>query len=118
MQLGKETIDSLRLYGPVTKKMADLEQEEVLVNLNDQIVKMKVVIRISALDRKAANAVSGMGGAYCDLCFLSLEQAHELSCISEDLLRITRSLETNNALLENLEVNPDTGEIKTKQVLQ
>ena len=47
---------------------------------------MSVKIRITALDLKAADAVTGLGGALCDLCSMSSDDAHDLGELEEELM--------------------------------
>ena len=56
--------------------MAKLEVECFLVRVDDKTISARMRIRITALDRKAADAVTGLGGAHCDLYFLSSQAAH------------------------------------------
>ena len=100
LQLGKETIESLRIYGPVTREMADAEKVELLVKVRDQEIKVKVKVRITALDRKAADAVTGLGGAPCDLCLLSTDELHDEDAVED--MPISRTLASTKALAESL----------------
>lgn len=112
LQLGKETIESLKLYGPVTKEMADLENRTMNVVVNGCSVQVTVKIRITALDRKAADAVTGLGGAFCDLCHMSPAQAHDPSKLEEEIL-MTRNLEDTRAIAATL-AGPN-GEVTVRQ---
>ena len=40
------------------------------------------------MDRKACDAVTGIGSAFCDLCFLSKEEAHNQSMDLESTQQI------------------------------
>ena len=68
LQLGKETDESLKLYGPLTREMNSFEKSPMNLTVNGQVVRIFVKFRITAVDPEAADAVTGLGGAYCDLC--------------------------------------------------
>ncbi|XP_063677373.1 uncharacterized protein LOC134813500 [Bolinopsis microptera] len=100
LQLGKETIEALKIYGPVTREMGELEQERFVVCVHDNNVRVSVIIRLTAMDRKAVDAVTGLGGAYCDLCFFSADESHE--CNKVDEFSKQRSFEETNELAASL----------------
>ena len=111
LQLGKETVESLKIYGPITREMADIEETPINLIVKGHEVKVSVKIRITALDRKAADAVTGLGGAFCDLCYMSPEEAHDVAEL-EDELTMSRTLEGTKELVATL-VN-SSGEVPTK----
>ena len=80
--------------------MAELEQERFVVRVHNNDVRVNVIIRLTAMDRKAVDAVTGLGGAYCDLCFFSGDDAHE--CGKVDEFSIQRSFEETNELAASL----------------
>jgi hypothetical protein len=92
--------------------MAEIEREVFPVTVGNNTIQVSVKIRITALDRKAADAVSGLGGAFCDLCHMSADQAHRCELLEEEL-KITRDLEDTNALVSSL-IN-ESGEVPTKK---
>ena len=77
-----------------------------------EAVKVGVRVRVTMLDRKAADAVSALGGAYCDLCFLSKEEAHDPVSIND--LTVTRTLESTKQICDALGLDED-GEILGKK---
>ena len=111
LQLGKETIESLKIYGPITREMAEIEDESFCLAVKGHTIQTKVKIRITALDRKASDAVTGVGGAFCDLCFMSEDEAHDLGQLDEPL-NMNRTLESTRALAAML-MN-EKGDIPTK----
>ena len=112
LQLGKETTESLKCMGPLTKEITDLEESGVELMYQGELIKVRVRIRITMLDRKAADAVSALGGAYCDLCFLSIEEAHNPANIDD--LAVTRTLESTKQICSALGLDED-GEILKKK---
>ena len=82
LQLGKETVETLKQYGPISRQMNELESEAFQLVVNEHPVTVR--IRLTALDRKAADAVTGLGGAYCDLCHISKEGSHCVQILEEE----------------------------------
>ena len=81
LQMGKENLEAL---GPSVKAKTEeiveiekLSQEGLLVlQINSRGRKILVNIRLTELDRKAADAITGLTGSFCDLCFLSKTECH------------------------------------------
>lgn len=112
LQMGKENIDNLQLYNSVTKEMLEVEKEELRVMINDNEYRVKVIIRITGLDRKAADAISGLGGAFCDLCTLSRKECHDPDRIA-DIVIGGRTIEDTQAIAAHL--MDTSGVVKRKQ---
>ena len=101
LQLGKETVESLKIYGPITREMADIENTPLDLTVKGHSVKVSVKIRTTALDRKAADAVTGLRGAFCDLCYMSSDDAHDLGELEEELM-MSRTFEGTKELAATL----------------
>lgn len=111
LQLGKETIESLRSFGQLTEDMVRLEANGLEFTVKGKHVSLKVIFRLTEMDRKAADAVTSLGGAFCDLCFLSREDAHQCDSISS--IRVERTLQSTIDICETVPSTP-SGDLKTK----
>ena len=83
----------------------------IYLTVKGHSVKVSVIIRITALDRKAADAVTGLGGAFCDLCYMSSDDAHDLGELEEELM-MSRTFEGTKELAATL--FNEKGEVPTK----
>ena len=59
-----------------------------------------IILQLGKETIEAVDAVTGLGGAYCDLCFLSGDEAHK--CGRVDEFSIQRSFEETNELAASL----------------
>ena len=112
LQLGKENIENLMMFGIQSQEMNDLEARGVEVDVGGHEINVGVLFRLTAIDRKATDAVLSVGGSYCDLCLLSKEEAHETGCIPD--LAVVRTLESIKQIAENLPKDSD-GNLKTRK---
>jgi hypothetical protein len=110
VQVGKETIENLQAFGPITRELAELKKEKLVLHFNGHSLTVEVDFVMSALDRKAADALSGCGGAYCDLCELSKDECHCAENVP--LFSVTRSLDQTKQIAEG-HLNED-GKVSTK----
>ena len=110
LQLGKETTQSLKCLGSQSKEIVDLQNTGLDLQYRGETVRVRV--RSTMADRKGVYGVTGLGGAYCDLCFLSKEEGHELGRIED--LSVSRTLESTQEICRSLGVDEE-GEIKTKK---
>ena len=83
LQLGKETEETMGYFGSLTRDCESVEKNPVTVTLNDVQYRVNIKIRITGLDRKAANSITGLGGAYCDICPLSESDCHDVDKIDD-----------------------------------
>ena len=105
LQLGKETIESLKSFADLTEVILQLETTGFQSQVKEEMIRVKVQIRLTAMDRKACDAVTGLGGAFCDLCFLSKEEAHNLSKVPD--IKVERTLESTQQICEQIPVKED-----------
>ena len=66
------------------------------------------------MDRKACDAVTGLGGAYCDLCLFSKDDAHNPVFVAS--MKVERTLESTLEICQRIPANQD-GELKTAMVM-
>ena len=56
--------------------------------VKEKIIHLKVEIRLTVMDKKGCDGVTGLGSTICDLCFLSKEEAHNQSMDLESTQQI------------------------------
>ena len=114
LQLGKESIESNKYFGPITKECKNLEiQNPAEVTIDGKKYSVNFKIRISGLDRKFADSVTGLGGAYCDICTFSEKDCHDTNKVNE--LHIGgRTISDTAEIVNQLTVNGDGELVKSK----
>ena len=74
--LGKESEESLKdIYKNIAKKGLDLHSSPVYVTHNGKMYKIYVILKMSLVDGKMRNILSGLGGAFCMLCTCTCDEA-------------------------------------------
>lgn len=94
----------------MTDEINKLEKDGMKIVVRGKEVAVDVEVRLTAMDRKAVDAVSGCGGAYCDLCFMSKDASHDCQKISE--IKVERTLSSTVQIYESLPTH-DNGDLKT-----
>ena len=110
----KESDALLKEFIPlIDNEVKKLEENGLTIENNQQLIKANVKnATMSMLDGKMVTRLLQLGGGYCTMCPLSLEECHDENKICAGF-QITRSVETLKDLALALE-DPETGEIRKR----
>ena len=78
------------------------------ITVRGKEISIRPVIRLTQADGKVVKTVTGLGGAFCTMCNLNSEQAHDLKIIEKGF-EIQRDMET---LAETYNTLVDEGMLK------
>ena len=87
-----------------------MEEDGFKHSVRGKEVALKIKFRLSELDRKAADSITGLGGVFCDFCFNSKEEAHKSSCVQA--LKVEKTLKSTMEICQKLPATP-SGDLKT-----
>ena len=83
------------------KEQRDLQVDGCKIEVSGIEMPLKVNVASTMMDMKAAHLYLGLGGAYCDLCHSSRNDAHDPKFV-EECCNITRSIEDLHNLFGEL----------------
>ena len=74
--LGKETDNWMKdQYKTIISRRLTLQSSPLIINHNERVLKIHVIFKMSMIDGKMRQILSGQGGAFCFLCSCTREDA-------------------------------------------
>lgn len=107
LMLGKETEDDLKeMYKQLASKRIALHSSPIQISHNGKLYNVHIILKMTMIDGKMRETLSGIGGGFCKLCTCNRDEA---ICINHSFI-INRS----EAQTSNVWNQLTTGELRKK----
>ena len=107
IRLGKETSSNLQSLSVFNNAITNAAIEGFVVKVDTAAYNVKTKLLSYSLDRKAANYLFALWGAYCDLCKHSKQECSNVELVESGFL-ITRDLESITRVFDELQQDDGT----------